>query len=75
MQARTWLPSQPQHMARTAPGTDRKAPYLKAIVLSQDATVDWLDDHFFLHTEIQSLNSTTGTEQRLVGARFFQPRH
>lgn len=51
------------------------APYLKAVVLSQDATVDWLDDHLLLHTEIQSLNSTTGTEQGLVGARFFQPRH
>lgn len=71
MPAHTWLPGQPQH-SPSSPGT---APHLKAVVLSQDAAVDWLDDHLLLHAEIQSLNSTAGAEQGLVGARFLQPRH
>lgn len=49
--------------------------YLKAEILTQDGAVYGLDEYLLLHAEVQSFHCTTGTEQRLVRARFFQSRH
>lgn len=49
--------------------------HLEAVVLAKDAAVHGLDDHLFLHAEVQRLHCTAGAEQGLVGARLLQPRH
>lgn len=36
--------------------------YLKAVVLTQDAAVNRLDDHLLLHTEVQRFHCTAGAE-------------
>lgn len=51
------------------------ATHLEAVVLTQDAAMNRLDDHLLLHAEVQGLHCTAGAEQGLVGSRLLQPWH
>lgn len=40
--------------------------HLEAVVLTQDAAVNGLDNHLLLHAEVQGLHCAAGAEQGLV---------